>query len=159
MDTHKDYKSLKLGQPQPIHELPLLIPEDKTGKFKMIYHFLKHHRKTMKWVALGAVVLQALVFLLALLVKAANRPADYDSDDDYIFPRSTTRQPLIPVTGIPVVAGILDHRPGRNDAWSQRMREKYGLDTSEFTYSPSDPSRSQQGATPQMEETSNCTIL
>lgn len=66
--------------------------------------------------------------MLALIVRAANRPAEYDSDDEYIAPRSTIRQPLMnrqgtPATGVPVL-GTLDHRPSRNDAWSQRMREK-----------------------------------
>lgn len=74
--------------------------------------------------------MQALIFLLALVVRAANRPADYDSDDEYIGgPRQQIRQPLInnrppnPATGVPV-AGTLDNRPSRNDAWSTRMREK-----------------------------------
>lgn len=71
---------------------------------------------------------QALLFLLALLVKSANRPAEYDSDDEFIAPRQQIRQPLInrqaaPATGVPV-AGTLDQRPNRNDAWSTRMREK-----------------------------------
>ncbi|KAG0473008.1 hypothetical protein HPP92_014865 [Vanilla planifolia] len=145
------------------HNWKDLLPVDKTGKFDMIYGFLKDNWKIVKWVALGAVILEAFVFLLALLVRAANRPADYDSDDEYIVSRSSVRQPLInrqgvPATGVPVVA-TLESRPSRNDAWSQRMREKYGLDTSEFTYNPSDPSRFQQAAAPQTEEKGKCTIL
>ncbi|PKA58867.1 Tetraspanin-19 [Apostasia shenzhenica] len=145
------------------HDWKDLIPADKTGKLDMIYNFLKENWKIVKWVALGVVILEALLFLLALLVRAGNRPANYDSDDEYIAPRSTIRQPLInrpgvPANGVPVI-GTLDQRPSRNDAWSQRMREKYGLDTSEFTYNPSDPSRFQQGAAPQAEEKSRCTIL
>ena len=67
--------------------------------------------------------------MLALIVRAANRPAEYDSDDEYIGgSRQQIRQPLInrqpvPAAGVPVV-GPLDQRPGRNDAWSARMREK-----------------------------------
>lgn len=73
--------------------------------------------------------LQVLVFLLALMVRAANTPADYDSDDEYIAGPRQQRQPLIsrqpvPATGVPVVTGTLDTRPSRNDAWSTRMREK-----------------------------------
>jgi len=70
--------------------------------------------------------LQALLFLLALIVRAVNKPADYDSDEEFINPR---QQPLLnrpaaaPVTGLPV-AGTIDQRPSRNDAWSARMREK-----------------------------------
>lgn len=74
-------------------------------------------------------LLQAFLFLLALIIRAVNRPAEYDSDDEYIGgPRQQNRQPLInrppvPVTGVPV-AGALDQRSSRNDAWSTRMREK-----------------------------------
>lgn len=62
-------------------------------------------------------------------MRAANRPVDYDSDDEYIGnPRQQVRQPLMnrqpaPATGVPVSA-TLDSRPSRNDAWSTRMREK-----------------------------------
>lgn len=81
---------------------------------------------------------QALVFLLALLVRAANKPADYDSDDEYIGgPRQQLRQQLInnrppvPPTGVPV-AGTLDQRPTRSDAWSTRMREKVHFSSKSF---------------------------
>lgn len=72
--------------------------------------------------------LQAVLFLLALIVRAANRPADYDSDEEFINPRQQARQPLLnrqagPATGVPV-GGTGDQRPSRNDAWSARMREK-----------------------------------
>ncbi|XP_042484431.1 tobamovirus multiplication protein 2A-like [Macadamia integrifolia] len=139
------------------------LPTDKTGDFDMIYDFLKEHWKIAKWVALGAVILEALVFLLALIVRAANRPADYDSDDEYLGPRSGARQPLInrqgvPATGVPV-GPALDSRPSRNDAWSTRMREKYGLDTAEFTYNPNESNRYPQTAAQPAEERSRCTIM
>ena len=62
------------------------------------------------------------------MVRAANRPVEYDSDEEFIASRQQIRQPLIsrqaaPATGVPV-AGTLDQRPSRNDAWSTRMREK-----------------------------------
>ncbi|KAI3787517.1 hypothetical protein L1987_42045 [Smallanthus sonchifolius] len=139
------------------------IPIDKTGQFDTIYDFLRKNWNICKWVALGAVILQALIFLLALAVRAVNAPAEYDSDDEYINWARQQRQPLIsrqpvPATGIPVT-GTLDSRPSRNDAWSARMREKYGLDTSEFTYNPNDPNRYQQGATQPTEEKSSCAIM
>ncbi|PWA74553.1 tetraspanin family protein [Artemisia annua] len=137
------------------------IPVDKTGDFDMIYRFLEKNWKICRWVALGAVVLQALVFLLACVVRAANSPSDYDSDDEYIAGPRQQRQPLIsrqpaPATGIPVT-GTLDSRPSRNDAWSTRMREKYGLDTAEFTYNPNESGR--QGNAQPVEEKSGCTIM
>lgn len=138
------------------------LPTDNTGDFAMIYDFLEEHWSIVKWVALGIVVLEALLFLLALMVRAANRPVEYDSDDEYIAPRQQIRQPFInrppPATGVPV-AGTLDQRPIRNDAWTARMREKYGLDTSEFTYNPSESSRHQQVPPQNAEERSRCTIM
>ncbi|KAJ9707097.1 hypothetical protein PVL29_002198 [Vitis rotundifolia] len=139
------------------------VPTDKTGDFDMIYDFLKENWKIVKWVALAAVILEALLFVLTLMVRAANKPVDYDSDDEFIAQRQSVRQPLInrppvPTTGVPV-AGALDQRPSRNDAWSTRMREKYGLDTSEFTYNPSEPNRYPPGQPQPTEERSRCTIM
>ncbi|GLT91185.1 hypothetical protein SLE2022_090850 [Rubroshorea leprosula] len=139
------------------------LPTDSTGDFDMIYKFLEEHWIIVRWVALGAVVLEALVFFLAVIVRAANRPAEYDSDDELIVPRQQIRQPLLsrpppPATGVPV-AGSLDQRPSRSDAWTARMREKYGLDTTEFTYNPSESQRYQQAATQPAEERSRCTIM
>lgn len=136
------------------------LPTDSTGDFDMIYDFLEENWKIVRWVALGAVVLEAVIFILALMVRASNAPPEYDSDDELIAPRQQIRQPLInrpppPATGVPVA----DQRPGRNDAWSSRMREKYGLDTSEFTYNPSESNRHPQAAAPPAEERSRCTIM
>ncbi|KAL9273618.1 Tobamovirus multiplication protein 2A-like protein [Drosera capensis] len=141
----------------------LVIPTDDTGDFDLIYDFLKEHWTIIKWVALGIVVLEALLFLLTLVVRATNKPQEYDSDDELINPVQTVRQPLIsrPVAtaaGVPV-AGTLDQRPSRNDAWSVRMREKYGLDTAEFPYNPSEAGRLQQPTAPPAEEKGRCTIM
>ncbi|KAI3828843.1 hypothetical protein L1987_02953 [Smallanthus sonchifolius] len=139
------------------------IPLDKTGDFDMVYGFLEKNWKVCRWVALGAVILEALVFLLALIVRAANSPAEYDSDDEYIAGPRQQRQPLIsrqPVPATPPpVTGTLDNRPSRNDAWSTRMREKYGLDTTEFTYNPNESNRYQQGNVQPTEEKSRCSIM
>ncbi|KAI4364785.1 hypothetical protein MLD38_020833 [Melastoma candidum] len=140
------------------------IPTDKTGDFSMIYELLKENWKIVRWVALGIVVLEALIFVLAVLVRAANRNPDYDSDEEFIAPRQQIRQPLMgrpplpPATGIPI-AGPLDHRPSRNDAWSTRMREKYGLDTAEFTYNPAESGRYQPVTAPPAEDKGRCTIM
>ena len=74
---------------------------------------------------------QALLFLLAVIVTAVNRPADYDSDEEFINHRQSVKQPLIsrqaPATVVPVVTALDQRPPGRNDAWSARMREKVQL--------------------------------
>lgn len=107
--------------------------------------------------------------------------ADYDSDDEYIGPRSGIRQPLVNQqqgAADPRVPN-LDYRPIRNDAWSQRMREKvqdpfvtfcstpvfslfclhwylvlwqYGVDSF-------DPNRFQQATISPAEQRNRCTIL
>ncbi|XP_076953224.1 tobamovirus multiplication protein 2A-like [Bidens hawaiensis] len=139
------------------------IPVDETGKFDMIYRFLEQNWEICRWVALGAVILEGIVFLLALMVRAANAQPDYDSDDEYIAGPRQQRQPLIsrqpvPATGVPVTAA-LDSRPSRNDAWSTRMREKYGLDTTEFTYNPNEPNRYPQANVQPTEEKGGCSIM
>ncbi|KZV40718.1 tobamovirus multiplication protein 2A [Dorcoceras hygrometricum] len=140
------------------------IPADRTGNFDMIYRFLERHWKVIRWVALGIVIFEAVIFVLALVVRAANRPSDYDSDEEYIGRlRQQIQQPFInkqsgPATGAPAT-GSVDQRPSRNDAWSTRMREKYGLDTSEFTYNPSDSNRNEQASTQPSEERRRCIIM
>lgn len=131
------------------------IPTDNTGDFHKILDFLKEHWSILKWVAIGIVVFEAVLFFLALLVKAANAPAEYDSDEEFINPSQSVRQPLInrpPPTGVPF-AGAVDQRASRIDAWSARMRERYGLHTSELMYDPNNP----QGQ--QNEQRGRCTIM
>ncbi|CAJ2663211.1 unnamed protein product [Trifolium pratense] len=114
------------------------IPSDKTGNFDTLYGFLRENWTIVKWVALGIVVFEALLFILALIVRAANRPADYDSDEEFINPRQQSRQPLLnnrpagPAPGVPAT-GTVDARSSRNDAWSTRMREKVFNDPTALT--------------------------
>jgi len=146
------------------HKWEKVIPTDKTGYFYDIKDFLEKHVKIVRWVALGIVILQVFAVILALVVKAANRgPEEYDSDDEYIATRpGTLRQPLINRQGTQVATVSTpgsEQRPSRNDAWSTRMREKYGLDTSEFTYNPTDSNRYAQPAAPPPEEKGRCAIM
>ncbi|KAG8382473.1 hypothetical protein BUALT_Bualt05G0080900 [Buddleja alternifolia] len=84
----------------------------------------------MRMIAFLNMVKYSVVVILLILVElgfasfiffdnswkqAANRPAEYDSDEEYIG--GSIRQPLMnrPATGGPVF-GTLDHRPSRNDA-------------------------------------------
>lgn len=146
------------------HKWEKVIPTDKTGYFDDIKDFLEKHVKIVRWVALGIVILQVFAVILALVVKAANRgPEEYDSDDEYIAARpGSLRQPLVNRPGTQVAAGSTpgsEQRTSRNDAWSTRMREKYGLDTSEFTYNPTDANRYAQPAAPPPEEKGRCAIM
>jgi hypothetical protein len=75
---------------------------------------------------------QILGLFFAMILRAVSsnaRRTGYDSDDDYLAPRSNGRQPLLnrqvnqsnPAT---TPGSTADNRPVRNDAWSTRMREK-----------------------------------
>lgn len=68
--------------------------------------------------------------MLALAVRSSNQPFDEDEDDEeYIIGRQRdgVRQPLISNRQNPQASSgvpTLEPRPIRNDAWSQRMRNK-----------------------------------
>lgn len=44
------------------------IPIDKTGNFDTIYEFLEDHWDIVRWVALGAVVLEVQMLLASLMI-------------------------------------------------------------------------------------------
>lgn len=139
-----------------------VIPEDSTGELDSIESLIEDRIDILKWVALGAVIVQAFALLLAVILRAfgSNRPKDYDSDDEYVAPRAT-RQPLLnrQVTGgTSASAASSESRPARTDAWSTRMREKYGLDTTEFSYNPAESRRFPQ-QTPSVEEKKSCCTI
>ncbi|KAI5016101.1 hypothetical protein ZWY2020_005952 [Hordeum vulgare] len=58
------------------HSWKDVIPVDKTQNFDAMYDFLKENWKIARWVALGVVIFQVLLFLLALVVRAMNKPAE-----------------------------------------------------------------------------------
>ncbi|MCO5561657.1 hypothetical protein L7F22_015278 [Adiantum nelumboides] len=106
---------------------------------------------------------EALALLLAVILRALGSRArkDYDSDDEFVAPTRTSRQPLL---NRPTAAGTganatgSESRPARADAWSTRMREKYGLDTTEFSYNP-ESKRFPQQTTATEEKKSCCSIM
>jgi hypothetical protein len=60
--------------------------------------------------------LHSLLFLLALIVRAKNKPTNYDSDDELINWRQQDRPPLLSRQQVPN-AGAIDLHPNINDAW------------------------------------------
>lgn len=97
----------------------------------MLYDFLKENQNIIKWLAVGVVILQALIFLLAIIVKTTNGPMKYNYDDELIALRQQIQQLQInrptPPDLIASVAGSLDQRPSINDPWSTHIRENTGL--------------------------------
>lgn len=144
------------------------IPADPTGELDKIQAFIFENLDTCKWVALGVVLLEVLGIFFAFVLRAVTVSAQrgYDSDEDYIAARSAGRQPggnrqVNQANPAPGSAAAVEARAPRLYAWSTRMREKYGLDTSEFTSKPSESRRPlQPNQTPGPVEQQNfCTII
>ncbi|KAL3140782.1 hypothetical protein ABBQ32_005327 [Trebouxia sp. C0010 RCD-2024] len=123
------------------------LPHDDTGEAHKIEKFVQRDLSTIKWVALGAFLLQILSVLLACWltsVQKAELEAAESEEEDEIWGR---RRPLLQENSQSTealrAAEAAQAGPSsvRNDPWSIRMREKYGLDTSQFSY---DPAREQQ---------------
>lgn len=141
-----------------------VIPDDSTGELDSIESFVEDNLDILKWSALAVVILQAFALLLAVVLRAlgSNARKDYDSDDEFLAPTRTSRQPLLnrqTTSGTSTNASGSESRPARADAWSTRMREKYGLDTTEFSYNPTESKRFAQQATVTEEKKSWCSIM
>ncbi|KAL2631129.1 hypothetical protein R1flu_015815 [Riccia fluitans] len=150
------------------------IPYDPTGQLDNITAFIQDNYDICKWFGLGIIIVEALALLISLSFRALLDPrkSGYESDDDY--PPRSARAPLLnrqatSAGNPPAAGGTPENRPVRSsvakDEWSKRMREKYGLDTSEFTYNPSESRRFQQpglleeGALSMLEVTCNTEIM
>ncbi|MCL7045161.1 hypothetical protein MKW94_016406 [Papaver nudicaule] len=71
------------------------IPNDKTGKLHSSYGFMVSNWKILRWVALGAVILEVLALLLAFCMQLSMKRASYDSSDDE-FDRYRHFQRMVP---------------------------------------------------------------
>ncbi|KAH7295785.1 hypothetical protein KP509_27G065800 [Ceratopteris richardii] len=134
-----------------VHLRRSLLYKDSTFELSMLSSF---------WSSI-----QAFALLLAVILRAigASSRKDYDSDDEYLLPTTSrgNRQPLLnrqAAAGTTVNPNGSESRPARADAWSTRMREKYGLDTTEFSYNP-ESKRITQQTTPTEEKKGCCTIM
>lgn len=114
------------------------IPADPTGLFKSFKEFVEKNIDVLKWVGLGIVITEALAVLLAMCVRVVtpnSRGLAYDSDDESTLPRMSVREPLLVTRQVNSATmpnvGIVQGWPTRTDAWSSRMRGKYGLDAKE----------------------------
>ncbi|BBN09531.1 hypothetical protein MPTK1_4g20500 [Marchantia polymorpha subsp. ruderalis] len=143
------------------------IPNDPTGQLANIVDFVKDNYEICKWVGLAVVIIEALSMLLSFTLRAVSDPrkSGYESDDDY--PPRSNRAPLLnrqttsAASAPPAPGGApIESRPARSDEWSKRMREKYGLDTNEFSYNPSESRRfAQQGAQGTEEKKGGCCTI
>ncbi|CAI9297382.1 unnamed protein product [Lactuca saligna] len=110
------------------------LPSDETGEIDRIREFIEANIDFCKWVGITIVVIQAVCLLLAVVLRSmVNSQMKYDEDDierdsdvrgkawePLLNPKST--QTSVSVSG--------DGKAFHSDIWSSRMREKYGLSTS-----------------------------
>lgn len=146
------------------------IPAEPTGQLDKFYAFIKENYDICKWVGLAVLILQALALLFSLILRAVadTGRSGYDSDDDYLprWQRQAAQQRQAQSAGNGAAADATGESrpPARSDEWSKRMREKYGLDTNEFTYNPSESRRlanstTGAAATPSTEEKKSCCTI
>ncbi|XP_042405743.1 tetraspanin-18-like [Zingiber officinale] len=109
------------------------LPYDSTGELKHLRVFIEDNMDIFTWVAVCVIATQALSLLLTLILRAttAHRRVTYDSDEDFVV----IRQPLLDPKGVGPSTSI-DVRRSYYDNWNSRMRQKYGLNQSEFSQNP-----------------------
>lgn len=110
------------------------LPYDPTGELKRLHAFIEDNIDVFKWVAAAVIAIQALSLLLALFVRVLipSRRADYDSDEDFVV----IRRPLLNPQGSPFTLASVENKGFHSDIWSSRMRQKYGLNHSDYSYNP-----------------------
>ncbi|CAN6485867.1 unnamed protein product [Victoria cruziana] len=134
------------------------LPYDPTGEFHKLRSFIEDNIDICEGVGLFVLAIQALSLLLALILRAmvTRRRGHYECDEDDYLVGADFRQPFL---GAQVTASTsLDSKSNRSDAWSTRMREKYGLNPNEFAYGGGDPSVVQPMGTIR-EDQGRCSIL
>ncbi|GBG42729.1 hypothetical protein CBR_g76199, partial [Chara braunii] len=145
------------------------FPADPTGEEAKAKAFIETHLLVCKWAAVAVLAIEIVGLLLALTLKAMQDGSrrGYDSDEEYRVETRAIRQPLLPRSQQSnlgtQVAPAGSQPPQRTDAWTTRMREKYGLDVADFTYNPAVGRRySQQPqsiAQDEGESRGTCTIM
>ena len=106
-----------------------------------VQHVLETQQEVLKYAGIGVLALQLMCLLLTSCLKRMKwRPAEEeDSDDEWeaqYARRKQRKEPLLPKDkkGATAGGGVSE----KNEAWSARMREKYGLDTAQFAYTVDD---------------------
>ena len=141
------------------------LPDDITGNEQKAWEFAHKNLNIVKWFSIAVLAVQLFSFALALSLRGIKSEAVFDSDDDEdgadVYERryGGPRRPLlhrddassvdVEGTGAPGAGPSTGSGGSRNDSWSRRMRDTYGLETSTFTYDPSHPppSRVKRGDT------------
>lgn len=112
------------------------VPDDqKDAAESKLYRFLVRQQEVCKYLGLGVFALQVGCIVAACMLKSSKwRPKEDEFDDEEVFgsgrePRGgSNKTPLLNISGD-------SPDKAHSDQWSKRMYERYGLDTTQFTYS------------------------
>lgn len=113
-----------------------LVPWDESGAYGDVRRFVKHHLRVSLYIGLAVVILEIVTLLLGCAVwtfASATKQKHEDDEENEIW-----RRPLLSGDRLRTASGAATTAPSKqkDDPWSQRMRTKYGLDTSKFSYDP-----------------------
>lgn len=117
-------------------DLDHLAPLDKTGTYKELREVIQEHMKVSLYLGLTVVILQTLSVMLACVVWGYYTGVDEDEDEEEH--EIWRRRPLMSDNSRDTRDRSINEDSGRkkDDPWSNRMKEKYGMDMSKFTYDP-----------------------
>ncbi|KAK9822476.1 hypothetical protein WJX81_008318 [Elliptochloris bilobata] len=112
------------------------LPPDATGEAEWMTRVIEENVVVCRWVGLAVLLVQVACMGLAYALSSAQQRLLLDAsmdEEDEVWGR---RRPLLPQSAANGRAphGASGTSPSRTDAWSARMRDKYGLDTSQFGY-------------------------
>ncbi|KAI3742010.1 hypothetical protein L1987_59689 [Smallanthus sonchifolius] len=109
------------------------LPLDPTGEIDKFREFVESDADFCKWVGITVVVVQAVCLMLAVVLRAmVNLQMELDEDDiEGELARGKGWEPLLnPHLAQTSVSVSVSGKSFHSDIWSSRMREKYGLSSS-----------------------------
>ncbi|XP_072963657.1 tetraspanin-18-like [Typha angustifolia] len=101
------------------------LPRDDTGELRRLRDFIKDNVDICTWVAVTAVVIQALSLVLAMILRTMLLKSRVDNDNNEEIPVS--RKPLLNPHAD--ASSSLD-KVTQNGTWSSRILQKFGLRSS-----------------------------
>lgn len=137
------------------------LPPDRTEHEEELRDFLMRNRIAADCIGAIIFAVEVLDLVLSLVLQGSSSRGQEDDDDiDAYFERNygnEARRPLVRPnqqqqqgnTGDPELGRGSSFRSGDESAWSERMRAKYGLDMSNYSYAPTrreEPSQGRRGA-------------
>lgn len=118
------------------------LPHDETGAAAKVLSILQSKLRLAKLIGVAVLGAEILTLMFALALSALYQQIiEYTSDEDdelWMRHRLMDEETASHSRNVPQAAGTSPTGSSevRTDPWSRRMREKYGLDTSHFSYDP-----------------------